>query len=54
MKYIENPMIVLGRKFDIRQWVVVTNWSPLKLFLYHQCYLRFSPKDYDDSKLHDM
>lgn len=53
-KYIENPMIILGRKFDIRQWVVVTSWNPLKIFMYDECYVRFSPKEYDDSKLHDV
>jgi tubulin monoglycylase TTLL3/8 len=46
-------MIVLGKKFDIRQWVLVTSWEPLKIWMYDECYLRFTSENYDPSKLHD-
>lgn len=48
-KYIENPMIILNKKFDIRQWVVVTSWRPLRIFLFDECYLRFTSDNYDPS-----
>jgi len=31
---MENPMLLRGRKFDIRAWVLVANWNPLQIFLY--------------------
>ena len=46
-KYIENPMIIYKRKFDIRQWVLVTHLNPLTLWMWEEPYLRFSAEDYD-------
>ncbi|CAD7939329.1 unnamed protein product [Amoebophrya sp. A120] len=51
-KYIEKPLIIGRRKFDIRQWVVVTNWEStgsrcLRAWMYEDFYLRFGARDFD-------
>jgi len=45
-KYIENPLIVCKRKFDIRQWVLISSFNPLKVWIFHEMYLRFSAEEY--------
>jgi tubulin monoglycylase TTLL3/8 len=53
MKYIENPMIIQNRKFDIRQWVLVTSWNPLTIWFWNKPYLRFPAVEYDPKNLED-
>lgn len=52
-KYIESPLLINSRKFDIRVWVLVTN--ELKCYWYKEGYIRTSSNEFsiEDSSLSD-
>ena len=46
-KYVERPLLLpSGHKFDIRQWVLVSSFAPLTVWLYDKCLLRSAAEPY--------
>ena len=50
-KYIENPLLLNGRKFDIRQLVLVT--SDQRVYMYRDSYVRTSSVAFDAANVED-
>jgi tubulin polyglutamylase TTLL4 len=41
-QYISNPHTINGFKYDLRIYVVVTSFEPLKIFLFKEGLVRFA------------
>ena len=48
-KYIDNPLLVNGHKWDLRLYVAVTSYDPLCIYLYEEGLVRFATVRYDSS-----
>ena len=57
MKYMEKPLLLNHfdeiRKFDIRQWVLVTSYDPLEIYIFDEFYIRICGSKYELSDIQD-
>ena len=47
-------MIIKNRKFDIRQWVLVTCWNPLTIWMFAEPYIRFPAADFSYAQIQNL
>ena len=49
-RYLDNPLLVSGRKFDIRIYALCLSYVPLKVYLYRDGFARFSNTRFNTNK----
>ncbi|XP_052581877.1 probable tubulin polyglutamylase TTLL9 isoform X4 [Peromyscus californicus insignis] len=52
-RYVENPYLIGGRKFDLRVYVLVMSYIPLRAWLYRDGFARFSNTRFTLSSIDD-
>lgn len=53
--YIANPHIINNKKYDLRLYILITGFNPLKIYLYNEGLVRFACEEYKmtDNHVHN-
>ena len=46
--YLEKPFLINNKKFDMRMYVVVTSFHPLRVYFYQEGLARFATEEYSN------
>ena len=50
-RYISDPLLIGGKKFDLRIYVLVACYTPMRVYLHRGGFARFSSQRYTDARL---
>ena len=50
-RYLDNPLLIQGHKFDLRLYIVVTCYDPLRIYIYREGLVRFASEKYQNTDL---
>jgi tubulin polyglutamylase TTLL5 len=50
-RYIDNPLLLHKHKFDLRIYVVVTCFDPLRIYIFREGLVRFASEKYNNADI---
>ena len=53
-KYISNPHTLNQKKYDLRIYVLITSFTPLKIYLYYNGLVRFATENYEKNNFDNI
>ena len=53
-KYISNPHTLNNKKYDLRIYVLITSFTPLKIYLYYNGLVRFATENYEKNNFDNI
>ena len=53
-RYLDKPHLINNKKYDLRIYVLVTSFSPLRFYIYYNGLVRFATEDYHKDNLENI